>query len=1183
MGGCSSPGPQQADDASVRRIDVRTEPYPTDSFVAPDTLALDWNSLVRGQVTEGEEVSLRYDEPIPVRTTVTRIDLMSLTERAPGTGTLPPAEVKVSRGTAVPTRAPMVTLAKDAQVKERNPLNFSSFGKLQGLNHGNVVQVMQDLSGQIWLASYGGGATRYDGHRFSHFTEETGLCGNTLNCLAADRDGNMWFGSNGRGLSRHDGFRFSTYTAADGLGNDKVLSLLCDTRGRIWAGTGDGVTCITGDSLVRYTSAQGLPGTAVLTLSEDRNGSIWMATDSAICRFDGRTFTTYLTTAQLGGNQMVAMLIDRRGDIWMGTKGNGLFRLSGETLTRFDSEGTVPFEWVSSAMEDRDGHLWFGLSAQGLVEYDRHSFRLRGEDEGMSINSVRCTYQDRSGTIWIGTWTGGLSKLDARCFTSIGRDEGLTDKIQLDLRAGADTVVTATTRHLTFTRIKGPRMRHYRLTGPEYDVILCQMPDSGGVTWYGTLNSGVYRSDGRTTLNIRARQGLSGDDVRCMVRGTDGSIWFGTSGGGVTRLKDGRLMRYGARQGLRGKDVRALLTDTAGNVWVGTLDGGLSRFDGRSFWHVSAHGDALNSVTSLLCDADGTVWVGTNGNGLARLGPGGAVMLDEAAGLSHNVVQSILQDLGGSIWAGTRFGLSRLLAQDVDRLQKGDVRPPTVRTYQYDDGFTGVGANGGRSMAQTPDGRIWVASNDRIMIYHPEKDVIDSTAPEVAITGLLLFNQEVDWEAHATVPDTTTRLRNGIEVGAVRMSGRTRWHGLPLGLSLSHANSNVTIAYMGLSTYRPKRLRYRYVLDGPGGGHPTLTDRTEAAYGNLAPGAYTFKVQAMNGVGVWGPEQQYSFIIRPPWWLTWWAYAVYALLAVTGLRGYIMWRERSYRTRQRELESTVATRTAELHEEKERVEVQMGLVEEKNREILDSIQYAQRIQSTILPSVKTVGALLGDAFTLYLPKDIVAGDFYWVEQAEGTGRVYFAVCDCTGHGVPGALVSLLCHNALGRALHLHGLREPSALLDMTSRLVTDDLNRNMEGADEVKDGMDASLCAYDRTTRTLAWAGANSSLYMVRKGVLTEVKGDKQPVGHHLKRALYTQHTFEMEAGDMVYLATDGFADQFGGPDGRKFQRARLRELLLTASSLPMDGQRALLLDTFTTWRGDNEQLDDVTLLGLRC
>lgn len=259
----------------------------------------------------------------------------------------------------------------------------------------------------------------------------------------------------------------------------------------------------------------------------------------------------------------------------------------------------------------------------------------------------------------------------------------------------------------------------------------------------------------------------------------------------------------------------------------------------------------------------------------------------------------------------------------------------------------------------------------------------------------------------------------------------------------------------------------------------------------------------------------------------------------------------------------------------EKLKETLNEVEEKQKEITDSINYAKRIQEAILPSFDFIKTHLPNSFIYYQPKDIVAGDFYWSEKV---GNDFFiAAADCTGHGVPGALVSVVCCNALNRTVNEFKLTEPGKILDKTRELVLESFSKN--GGD-IKDGMDISLIRINGNK--VKWAGANNPLWYYQNNELKEIKANKQPIGKTDNPEPFTTHTIELQKGDSLYLFTDGFADQFGGPKGKKFKYKQLEDLLVASNDLSISEQHLTLKNTLNNWRGKLEQVDDICVIGIR-
>lgn len=353
----------------------------------------------------------------------------------------------------------------------------------------------------------------------------------------------------------------------------------------------------------------------------------------------------------------------------------------------------------------------------------------------------------------------------------------------------------------------------------------------------------------------------------------------------------------------------------------------------------------------------------------------------------------------------------------------------------------------------------------------------------------------------------------------------------------------------------------------------------------LPPGTYTFKIQGKNLYDVESEVYSYTFTVLPPWYMTWWAYTLYIVVFILII--FITTRISIYRVKQKNklLEETVKERTKEIAKQNTELEKQKNEIIEINEDLLSSIKYAKRIQNTILASPEILSTYFSDFFVYYLPKDIVSGDFYWARKFGN--KIIWSAVDCTGHGVPGAFVSIVGNNALVRSTNEFGLSQPAEILNKLRELVIEAFKA--QGTNDVKDGMDLALTSLDLDTLELNYAGANNPLIVIRNKNIIEIKADKQPIGDFEKIEPFTNHTIQLEKGDCIYLYTDGYIDQFGGNDkasrdngGKKFKSKPFKDLLIEISDLPMKEQREILKETFDEWRGDLDQIDDVCIFGVR-
>lgn len=368
--------------------------------------------------------------------------------------------------------------------------------------------------------------------------------------------------------------------------------------------------------------------------------------------------------------------------------------------------------------------------------------------------------------------------------------------------------------------------------------------------------------------------------------------------------------------------------------------------------------------------------------------------------------------------------------------------------------------------------------------------------------------------------------------------------------------------------------RYRYWLEGHDETWSSWSLTKEHAFGNLPEGKYIFHVQAANLYGQLSEETTFTFTISPPWYRTIWAYLGYAVAAILLMVLIVYISLLRLRKHKNVLEKLVRERTLEVQTQKEKLQQVVG-------DLHDSINYAKRIQDALLPRRSHYDKILPQSFVFLSPKDIVSGDFHWLDVKDHA--VYIAAADCTGHGVPGALMSVVGFNLLDQALHEAKLIEPSKILSHLDHGVNK-LLRQSDRDSEVKDGMDIAVCRIDFEQMELQYAGAFNPLYWIRNGDLFQFKADKDPIGSNENNVAdhYTNHKIKIEKNDMIYIFSDGFADQFGGPFGKKFKYAPFRELLLSVHQLPLEMQHEKIKEAFFGWKKEYEQVDDVLVIGIR-
>jgi serine phosphatase RsbU (regulator of sigma subunit) len=301
-------------------------------------------------------------------------------------------------------------------------------------------------------------------------------------------------------------------------------------------------------------------------------------------------------------------------------------------------------------------------------------------------------------------------------------------------------------------------------------------------------------------------------------------------------------------------------------------------------------------------------------------------------------------------------------------------------------------------------------------------------------------------------------------------------------------------------------------------------------------------------------------------------YIIYGLIAIIII--YMLLR----------LQTRMLISTRKLLKEKEQaleiVDRQKVELEAKDKNLTDSLIYAQRIQEALLPSETYFKQFFADSFIFFKPKDIVSGDFYWVEQKGD--KIFIVAADCTGHGVPGALMSMIGHEIIEKTINEDGIEVPSQVLAVLNKGLEKTFSREKNIGNIIRDGMDVALCIIERKRRKLSFAGAFLPLYLIRKGSLTEIKGDKLIIGMNTEGKGYTDHEVDLLDDDVVFMFSDGYVDQFGGAENKKFMYRRFRFLLLNIHLYPFNDQKSILEENFRNWMGRNVQVDDIMVLGFK-
>jgi serine phosphatase RsbU (regulator of sigma subunit) len=581
-----------------------------------------------------------------------------------------------------------------------------------------------------------------------------------------------------------------------------------------------------------------------------------------------------------------------------------------------------------------------------------------------------------------------------------------------------------------------------------------------------------------------------------------------------------------------------------------------------------------------IIEKDGRI-LGGNANGLFELKDG---VLKSVSRIDCNVWSIYNEE--NTLWVGTECGLGIVANNDYTDIQFIPINNNVVIKSIYpakNKNYLWLGTNRGFAYfnKNSREAEFFVDSKDGL------------SGDEITQNGLYLDQNDLLWiGTYHGISNFNIRAKTSISYSPDCYIERVLVNGKNIAIEegkfFRHNQNNFVFEISALSFSNEESIEYEFYLRGTGNNYSSYHKGKEfkAYYNNLPPGKYEFIYKAKGKNNIWGYAQKYVFNISTAWYNTWiFRLSLIALVLFSGWWFYKM-RIHSIELQKKKLEQLVKERTHELEEANVEIEAQRDLatsqrdqIGAQKKEITDSIYYAERIQRSLLPAANILKMILPEHFILFKPRDIVSGDFYWV--TEKSDKIYVTAVDCTGHGVPGAFMSMLGISFLNEIVNKSEEIGPEEVLNQLRKYIIKALKQvGQEG--ESKDGMDMSIVVFDKAQKTIQFAGANNPLYFVRNGEMEEIKGDKMPVGIHEKMNSFKIHSFDIQRGDTFYIFSDGYADQFGGPRAKKFMYSNFKTLLMNIQTKSMREQGKILDDTIEAWKGDVDQIDDIVIIGLR-
>ncbi len=1078
---------------------------------------------------------------------------------------------------------------------------------------------------------------RYGNPLITNYTPETYGGNEQVWCVAQDDRGVMYFGTNDNGILEYDG---KTWRAIPIPENKSVRSLCKGSDGVIYVGSIGEFGFLQPSengklyykSLVNYIPDSIKSNLSYIYKTYWHEGKVYFCSLSMVFVYDGKTvkpvslgkqteyanFFTLLANDKffinsylkglrsfvddsvlnfLPGGQTfiqknVFSIVPLNADTILLFTDNGFYLYSQGRAEKVDTptqlakrmaeESAIPY----NAIKLSNGNIALGVVQSdwlGVVELspDLKPVSLVSKETGMHAGQVSEVFQYADAPLWATLYDGGIAKVEVNsAIRRFGSESGISEII-IDIVRFNNTIYLATFNgvyYLTFDSKGIPKFKPVNgINGNVWALSIFSPPNHPQMLLAASYTDGVFEIKGHQAINLSAplieRLGKSNTiQHNCFAlypsRIKPGRLYIGlASGFAFMDWKNGEwqntenLFRDVVRF-----EIRSIVEDSKGNLWLATGSSGLYKIN-----------PDLTQVTQFGKDKI----VGLDNLQYINLySKNDSLFILTAAGVYHFNYQKNRFEPGGLVGEeySNRSGLFKVVSVSNGYvfLCYDSINSNWVEHFVKDS--AGVWVSCSRDLKRLPnrwsdaiyadtDGTLWIGMSKELYVYNPNVKR-SHNAPFRALIREVVSKDSILFGGAFYSPDSLRRV----------ISLTQQSHQVP---RLRYHFNAMVFSFAAPYFEREEDIVYSHYLEGSDETSWSLWDKkTEATYTNLREGKYVFHVKARNIYGDESIEATYAFEIRPPWYRTILAYIIYIILAVCLVWGIVKWNTRRLIAEKERLEQIVRERTAEVVAQKEEIEQQKEKIAAQNEEITSSIQYASRIQSALLTPVDQINRIFPENFILYLPRDIVSGDFYYITQV---GKLKISVvADCTGHGVPGGFMSMLGISFLTQIIGTKTNLKANEVLNELRTLVITALHQTGEIGGS-KDGMDIAIYIIDEETQTLQFAGANNPLILIRNNELIHIKGDKMPIGIHLRGDLpFTNYEMPIQKGDVLYTFSDGYVDQFGGGDGRKFMIKHFKELLLEIHHKPMSEQRDILDETLRNWHGDTPRIDDVVVMGVR-
>lgn len=974
-----------------------------------------------------------------------------------------------------------------------------------------------------------------------------------------DKKNNLWFGFS-NGLYRYDikTEKISSYVNEPenekSISNNIIRTIYESELDELWIGTQNGLNKYNyqSDNFTSYfRETENNYTNIVSSITEDFENKIWLTHNinnvgARISLFDPKTeiFTDILTNPIFNTSisldyTLVNFFINDKtlpykdifNNIWFGSFGGGVSKYQ-PIVKNFETylhdpleENSIPAGGVWGFIQDKNGIIWTSIVNYGLVGIDNKTGQIADRFPGNmnDVNGLRSQWitsmdVDKNGEIWLTTTIFGLNKFNpyTKKVVHFSNNANNSNSVSSDNRV------------------------RYLIVNSKNHVWLAV--DNIGIDVYDIDNDKFEH----IILTQNAQDSLNVNFVSQMYEDSNNNIW----------IMGNAVQKYD----LNTKKFTTFPTDSDG-----------------------VNGFKANDIYSCVEDKNNNMWFATTGHGFCKYSAKENTFkyYDESDGLCNNFVYNIVEDNDGYLWLSTNFGISKF-----------DPKNEIFKNFSVNNGLQSNEFNA-NAYFKADDGKIYFGGISGISAFYPNKITIDDYSPSIILSNLQISEKDVN----ALTPNLYHLLDSENSNKLIKYNDNYYLSGILEyvdTLIISYKEKTFSFLMTGIGNLNPKENIYKYKLENFEDDWHFSGNRRFVSYSNLPHGEYVFVAYAGNSDGVWSKDPvKLHIIITPPIWKTLW-FRISIMLIISILM-YLLYKLKIKRIEKKnqELEKEVEKRSGEIIEKNEELLQQQQeilaqsevledanrIISNKNKNIVDSINYASNIQEALLPPKTQINTVFPENFILFRPRDIVSGDFFWFRNINDS--IIYLVADCTGHGVPGAFMSMLGIAFLNEIVRRSDITSSNQVLDVLRDRVKQALGQKGDFS-ENQDGMDIGIVVINKITKKLQFSGAYRALLLFREKELQTIKGDRMPIGIYRKEVPFTKTEIQLQNNDSFYLFTDGYPDQFNKTDRSKFSMLRFKKLLTEIQDKTMNNQKSFLNQTLEDWKGASKQLDDILVVGFK-